>query len=150
MISITLCTIFPRHFLLRLREYSKFCIQNSINQDNMRKLHYRVPSLDSELIGEQDDDLVSFRGIPYATVTKRWTHSQVLHTLPSPFNAANYGPRCPQIESPSVAAGGNSHSSSYDHEFDCLNLNITVPTKTLTTPSSPTFPLLPVMVWVHR
>lgn len=118
-------------------------------QNSVQKLHYQVPSLNSELIGELDNDLVSFRGIPYATVTKRWTHSQVLNTLSSPFNALDYGPRCPQIESPSVAAGGNLHGSPYDHEFECLNLNITVPTKTLESPSNNLFLLLPVMVWIH-
>ncbi|KUJ20099.1 alpha/beta-hydrolase [Mollisia scopiformis] len=115
----------------------------------IQTIHYQVPSLSAELIGELDDDLTLFRGIPYATVTKRWTHSEVLNTLESPFDATTFGPRCIQIESPSVAVGGNLHGNPYDHEFGCLNLNITVPTKTLESPSNNLFPLLPVMVWIH-
>ncbi|CZR59010.1 uncharacterized protein PAC_08902 [Phialocephala subalpina] len=115
----------------------------------IQKLHYKVPSLNAELIGELDDDLTLFRGIPFATVTKRWTHSEVRNTLPSPFDATNFGPRCIQIESAYAPPGGNIDVAAVDHEFDCLHLNITVPTEALESPSNNSFPLLPVMVWVH-
>ncbi len=114
-----------------------------------QKLHYQVPSLNAELIGELDDDLTLFRGIPYAAVTKRWTHSQVRDSLDSPFDATNFGPRCTQIESRYIPLGGALQAVTSDHEFDCLNLNITVPTQTLKSLSNNSFPLLPVMVWIH-
>lgn len=116
---------------------------------SIRTLHYAIPSLDSTLIAELDDDLTLFRGIPYASVEKRWTHSQVRHTLDSPFDATKFGPRCPQIASPNVAPGQLYDAEAGEDEFKCLNLNICVPTETLRGRSSVVAPLLPVMVWVH-
>ncbi|KAE8450077.1 hypothetical protein EG329_006858 [Mollisiaceae sp. DMI_Dod_QoI] len=115
----------------------------------IQKLHYQVPSLNAELIGELDDDLTLFRGIPYATVTKRWTHSQVRNSLDTPFDATKFGPKCTQVESPYMPLAGTNQAITTDHEFDCLNLNITIPTQTLKSRSNNSYPLLPVMVWIH-
>jgi hypothetical protein len=38
----------------------------------------------------------TLRGIPYASVTKRWTQSSVQHSLPTTFDATKFGPKCPQ------------------------------------------------------
>jgi carboxylesterase type B len=110
------------------------------------------PSLQSEIISEYDEThgLVYFRGIPYATVNKRWTHSRTQHSLKSPFDATKFGPRCVQEEGEVLVSGGTNDPIPGDDEFKCLNLNITVPKDYL--PQSGNGSLknkIPVMVWIH-
>jgi carboxylesterase type B len=110
------------------------------------------PSLQSEIVGEYDetDGLGFFRGIPYATVDKRWTHSRVRHSLPSPFDATKFGPRCVQEEGDVLVSGGSNDPTPGDNEFDCLNMNITVPKESLS-PSAQgdNRTKFPVMFWIH-
>ena len=116
-------------------------------------IHHQVPSLQAEVIGELDKDagLALFRGIPYASVKKRWTHSRTTHSLPTPFDARNYGMRCVQGHGDVMVLGGVTDPIPGDDEFDCLNLNIAVPKEALDAQqgghaaASP----LPVMVWIH-
>lgn len=116
------------------------------------KISQHVPSLQSEIIGEYDDDhgLCYFRGIPYATVNKRWTHSQTRHSLESPFDATKFGPRCVQEEGAVLVSGGTHDPTPGDDEFECLNLNITVPKECLSRlADGRTVKKLPVMFWIH-
>jgi carboxylesterase type B len=112
-----------------------------------------VPSLDSEVVGEYDaaHELAYFSGIPYATVTKRWTHSKPNHTLCNPFDATKYGPRCIQPDDGLVlVTGGISDGRPGDDEFKCLNMNIAVPRERLEQfENGATKKNLPVMVWIH-
>ncbi|KAE9363905.1 alpha/beta-hydrolase, partial [Stipitochalara longipes BDJ] len=108
------------------------------------KIEHQVPSLNSSLIGEIEEGIACFRGVPYASLDKRWTHSQTKHSLESPFDATKYGPRCPQGEGQVLVTGGVNDPVPGDDEFRCLNLNIAVPEEALKTDAS-----LPVMVWIH-
>ena len=112
------------------------------------KLEHHLKTLKSDIVGELDKatGLAQFRGIPYASVEKRWTHSRTTHTLPSsPFDATEYGPRCVQREGPVLVSGGVTDPVPGDDEFKCLNLNITAPLEALDRKR----PLLPVMFWIH-
>jgi carboxylesterase type B len=116
------------------------------------KIYHYLPSLRANIIGVVDkDNITNFRGIPYASVEKRWTHSQTDHTLSQKFNATNFGPRCVQKEGHVLVTGGESDPTPGDDEFKCLNLNVTVPKSAL--PQINQDPLretlLPVMVWIH-
>lgn len=116
------------------------------------KVSQYVPSLGSEVLGEYDDDLglVYFRGIPYATVQERWTHSEVLNSLENPFDATNFGPRCVQEEGAVLVSGGTNDPTPGDDEFKCLNLNITVPKECLRQmQNGHTKTRVPVMFWIH-
>jgi carboxylesterase type B len=110
------------------------------------------PSLQSEIIGEYDEDhgIACFRGIPYATVNKRWTHSRPRHSLESPFHATKFGPRCVQEEGEVLVSGGMNDPTPGDDEFNCLNLNITVPRECLQHfENGHTRTKAPVMFWIH-
>jgi carboxylesterase type B len=116
------------------------------------KTQQPLPSLQSEIIGELDEDagLVYFRGIPYASVEKRWTHSRTRHSLESPFDATKFGPRCVQAVGEVLVSGGVNDPVPGDDEFKCLNLNITVPNEILKQyENGYAKSLLPVMVWIH-
>ena len=110
------------------------------------------PSLESEIIGEYDEahGIACFRGIPYATVNKRWTHSELRHSLESPFDATKFGARCAQEEDQVLVSGGTNDPTPGDDEFDCLNLNIAVPRECLQQfENGHTKTKTPVMFWIH-
>jgi carboxylesterase type B len=108
------------------------------------QIEHHVPSLNASITGELEEGVACFRGIPYATLDKRWTHSQTKHSLESPFDATKYGSRCPQGEGQVLVTGGVNDPTPGDDEFKCLNLNVAVPQEALKSGSS-----LPVMVWIH-
>ncbi|KAF8849086.1 alpha/beta-hydrolase [Acephala macrosclerotiorum] len=108
------------------------------------KIEHHAPSLNASVTGEIEEGIACFRGVPYATLDKRWTHSRTKHSLESPFDATKYGPRCPQREGPVLVTGDVNDPIPGDDEFKCLNLNIAVPQEALKTPSA-----LPVLVWIH-
>jgi hypothetical protein len=110
----------------------------------MATIKQNVPSLGSEIVGELDDGFAYFRGIPYATVTKRWTHSRPKDSLDSHFDATQFGPRCVQLEGEVLVSGGENDPTPGDDEFNCLNLNISVPESALKSGEK-----LPVMFWIH-
>lgn len=116
----------------------------------MTKIKHNLPSLKAEIIGELDEeyDLALFRGIPFASVEKRWTHSRTNHSLDNPFDATEFGPRCVQGYGEVFVSGGINDPVPGDDEFKCLNLNITVPHKSLPGASKQSG-LLPVMFWIH-
>lgn len=115
------------------------------------KISQFFPSLQSDIAAEYDEDrgLAYFRGIPYATVKERWTHSEVLHALQSPFDATDFGPRCVQQVGQVLVSGGTNDPTPGDDEFNCLNLNITVPKECLQQfENGHTQSKIPVMFWV--
>jgi carboxylesterase type B len=114
----------------------------------MKTLQHYCSTLGADLVAEEDLDLgiAFFRGIPYASITQRWTQSSVQHALPAPFDATNFGPKCPQPPHSSLIQVGLPTPVVESDELKCLNLNITVPSDALKEGNPP---LLPVMVWVH-
>lgn len=116
------------------------------------KVSQSCPSLRSEVIGEYDEThgIACFRGIPYATVKKRWTHSQIDHSLTSPFDATKFGPRCVQEEGEVLVSGGTNDPTPGDDEFTCLNLNIAIPEECLQQlENGNARTKIPVMFWIH-
>lgn len=123
-----------------------------LTTSSMKTLQHLSPSLGAELTAEEDTEaeLAYFRGIPYASVSKRWTQSVVQNSLPSIFDATTFGPKCPQPAHVSMITIGLEAPTVAVDEFACLNLNITVPKNVLPrleekNPAS----LLSVMVWIH-
>ncbi|KAJ5772461.1 hypothetical protein N7520_002990 [Penicillium odoratum] len=111
-----------------------------------------APSLHAKITGELDQNagLALYRGVTYASVSARWTHSVVKHTLDGNImDATQFGPRCPQRTRAVLVSGGVADPSAGDDEFRCLNLNITTPIEAVLTQDKPQGPLLPVMVWIH-
>ncbi len=118
----------------------------------MQSLQHHCPSLSANLVASQDSKsgIAFFRGIPYASVSKRWTQSTIQDSLPSPFDATDFGPRCPQPAHVSTIPAVLKRPDVQEDEFKCLNLNITVPVDALPKLGhGEKQPLLPVMVWVH-
>ncbi|KAF5712487.1 triacylglycerol lipase V precursor [Fusarium mundagurra] len=101
----------------------------------------------------RDDDVVQFRGIPFASVPGRFRQS-ILRAgpLPSqPFNARQPGPECPQLVLPFPSYWTAPPPSGYpalekpvQDEFNCLNLSITAPLKVLESGQN-----VPVLVFIH-
>ena len=108
------------------------------------KIQTHLSSLHADVTGVIEEGIACFRGLPYATVEKRWTHSHTNHSLESPFDATVYGPRCSQGEGQVLVTGGVNDPVPGDDEFKCLNLNVAVPQEALKAGSA-----LPVMVWIH-
>nr|RBQ86131.1 hypothetical protein FVER53263_12978 [Fusarium verticillioides] len=111
------------------------------------------PELGSIIGLARDDDVVQFRGIPFASVPGRFRQS-ILRAgpLPSqPFNARQPGPECPQSVLPFPSYWTAPPPSGYpalekpiQDEFNCLNLSITAPRKTLESGQN-----VPVLLFIH-
>ncbi len=117
----------------------------------LKTIQHHCPTLSADLVAEEDiaSGIVSFRGIPYASVTKRWTQSSVKHSLPEIFDAAKFGPKCPQPTHTSLFQMKVAAPVVDSDEFKCLNLNVTVPSEALFGKGKQGDTLLPVLVWVH-
>jgi len=118
----------------------------------MESIQHHCPSLSADLIAAKDAEagVALFKGIPFASVSKRWTQSQVQNSLSSPFDATRFGPRCPQPPHISLIEATTKVADLMEDEFACLNLNIAVPADALPKPTTDgPRTLLPVMVWVH-
>jgi carboxylesterase type B len=117
----------------------------------MRTIHHYCSTLGANLVAEEDVDsgITNFRGIPYASVTKRWTQSSVQHSLPTPFDATKFGPKCPQPAHSSLIQVALPTPVVESDELKCLNLNVTVPSEALLKTQQGNGLPLPVMVWVH-
>jgi carboxylesterase type B len=111
------------------------------------KITLRAPSLGATLHGSLDkkSDIALFKGIPYANVSTRWTHSKTAHTLDDEFDATRFGYRCNQLDGMVLVSGGTNDDLPGDDEFKCLNLNIAIPNEALEDKNKS----LPVMVWIH-
>ncbi|KAG4431617.1 hypothetical protein IFR05_012910 [Cadophora sp. M221] len=118
----------------------------------MQSIQHNCPSLSADLVATEDTKagLALFRGIPYASVSKRWTQSQIKDSLSSPFDATKFGPKCPQPPHISLILAAVQAPALEEDEFACLNLNIAVPVDALSKSiDDSSKPLLPVMVWIH-
>ncbi|ORX98297.1 Alpha/Beta hydrolase protein [Clohesyomyces aquaticus] len=107
------------------------------------------------LIGlERGDDVVQFRGIPFAEITARFRQARVLDSLPQrPFDARKSGPYCPQLSFPfppywtgAIPADYPPFSPAPQDEFKCLNVNITVPRSILEDSFKEK---VPVLLFIH-
>ncbi|XP_014553792.1 hypothetical protein COCVIDRAFT_40218 [Bipolaris victoriae FI3] len=117
---------------------------------------YRLENKDlGQLIGlARGDDVVQFRGIPFATIPARFRQARLLESLPQqPFDARRSGPYCPQPPLPfpfywegSLPEDFPSLPEPTQDEFGCLNLNITVPRSSLEDDSAGK---LPVFFFIH-
>ncbi|KAB2568565.1 Para-nitrobenzyl esterase [Lasiodiplodia theobromae] len=99
-----------------------------------------------------------FCGIPYATLTKRWTRSVLNTSLPNDYHdGTQHGPICPQP--PEYATGDvdpmvpvppfpHFNKAPEEDELSCLNLNIVLPPPPPTSTTLTAGPL-PVMLWIH-
>ena len=88
------------------------------------------------VVGESQDDLAVYRGIPFAQAPVgelRWTPPRPLPVSDQQLNTADYGARCWQAPRAQDSAPMSE---------DCLFLNVWAP-------DSETSEALPVMVWVH-
>ncbi|KAH7133785.1 Alpha/Beta hydrolase protein [Dactylonectria macrodidyma] len=93
-----------------------------------------------------------FSGIPYATLTKRWTRSQLNTSWPDKFHNGTKlgcrGPQPPEYDSgtgldPLVPVGFPAHyKKPAEDELNCLVMNITAP-------SVDPGVKIPVMVYIH-
>jgi carboxylesterase type B len=118
----------------------------------MEKIKHHCFTLGADLVAEKTDEsgIVFFRGIPYASVSERWTQSHVQHSLPSTFDATKFGPKCPQPPHTSLIQVALASPLVEADEFKCLNLNVTTPSEALPEKGQKEdSSLLPVMVWVH-
>ena len=115
----------------------------------MKNLQIHASTLGADVIGLQDEKagLAIFRGIPFASVSERWTQSMTQNTVTSPFDATNFGPKCPQPAHESIIPVAIPNPDPGEDEFKCLNLNITSPDDAVRNTNSKA--LLPVMVWIH-
>ncbi|KAG0645237.1 Lipase 3 [Hyphodiscus hymeniophilus] len=115
----------------------------------MRNIQIHAPTLRADITGLQNEEsgVTIFRGIPFASITKRWTQSIIHKSLSSPFDATNFGPRCPQPAHESIIPVALHNPDPGENEYQCLNLNIALPNEAIS--MSETRNLLPVMVWVH-
>lgn len=116
-----------------------------------RIIHHYCSTFGGNLVAEEDVDsgITNFRGIPYASVINRWTQSSVQHSLPTPFDATKFGPKCPQPAHSSLLQVALPTPVVESDEFKCLNLNVTIPSEALLKTEQGKAPLLPVLVWVH-
>jgi carboxylesterase type B len=112
--------------------------------------HYGV------LRGSSVDNVVEFRGVPYATIPARWRRSIKLDKLPSSteFDATQYGPMHTQrrigetsefnVFGPHYTAIQEEDKKRVMSELDCLNLNIVAPKDAIGSNKK-----LPVLLWIH-
>ncbi|HTY55811.1 MAG TPA: carboxylesterase family protein, partial [Candidatus Binataceae bacterium] len=95
------------------------------------------------IVGTTKNGTNQFLGIPYAAPpvgALRWTPPQPYKNLPFPFEASQFGNKCPQFD---------SFTGQQEGDENCLFLNIYTPQAGLPTPNpKPKLPGLPVMVWI--
>lgn len=106
-----------------------------------------------EIIGwQRGDDIVQFRGLPYADIPGRFRQSILRSTLPSqPYDATNPRPTCPHPKldywkywEADLPADLPKLQPTCSDEFDCLNLSITIPLYALEKQKP-----LPIFVFIH-
>lgn len=95
-----------------------------------------------------DGQVVHYRGIPYATIAKRFAKPKVTKDFPGKTTEyTKFGPRCPQMkmdlrdyyQMPKTIALNEPEA---EDELKCTNLNVTCPT-------SPSATNLPVFMWIY-
>ena len=91
------------------------------------------------LLGSEENEVLSFKGIPFAASTEginRWRPPQKKESWRGNRDAQDYGDFCPQSKRDTLWFELGKTSE------DCLSLNVWTPKKTSATK-------LPVMVWIH-
>ena len=91
------------------------------------------------LLGSEENQVLSFKGIPYAASTagsNRWRSPQKKQSWKGVRQAKNYGDFCPQTKRETLWFELGQTSE------DCLSLNVWTPKNTHQSK-------LPVMVWIH-
>lgn len=94
-----------------------------------------------------------YRGIKYASIPARFRQSKLCISYPrTRVDCTRYGPICPQLKGRRTLEETlfglelneiPDHGPLKQHEFECLNLNITCPG------GLTSYSRVPVMVWVH-
>ena len=126
------------------------------------------PTLRCSIRGKASTTTTQFRNLKYATIPGRWIDSIPNNTLGTGvedvFDATTFGPSCQQkrggqawdltllgnVQMP-LQMGHRSNEEEMD-EFECLNINVTVPKTTLDqqrNAGNTGGKGLPVFVWVH-
>ena len=99
-----------------------------------------------------DNDVVQFRGIPFARIPARFRQSQLADQLsPKERDCTEYSYVCPQQPQEYDAFGGrlpDDHEYQHD-ELRCLNLTVSVPRHVLLGPGLERNSTIPVLVYVH-
>lgn len=120
---------------------SKLQVNNPSITDSRRKLQGVIDP-------RYNADIVHYRGIPYATIPRRFAKPQVIDELPEEnTDFTKFGPRCPQPKFdmrdfmfiPRTVPGDEVEE---EDELKCANLNVTCPTATSATN-------LPVLFWIY-
>ncbi|CAI6279739.1 unnamed protein product [Periconia digitata] len=123
-------------------------------------------TLNRTLRGSPSSSTVQFRNLKYATIPARWQDSVINETLSGDpqaiFDATKFGPSCPQKrggQAWDLTLTGNikmplqqGHVKSEEgmDEFECLHVNVTVPTSGMGTEQKGNHGKgLPVFAWVH-
>ncbi len=91
-----------------------------------------------------DGSVASFLGIPFARIPARWRQAVLIDAFDSGntgvLDATKYGPAVPQPPNATLLNFPDIRQS----EFECLNLNVWVPTEALESTKT-----IPVIAWVH-
>jgi len=86
-----------------------------------------------------NNEVVHFRGIPYAIVAQRFAKPEVTKTFPGDTtDYTKFGPRCPQIDfdvrdGMQIPKTIPQDEPQAEDELKCTNLNVTCPTSTVAT-----------------
>ncbi|OJJ06436.1 hypothetical protein ASPVEDRAFT_32735 [Aspergillus versicolor CBS 583.65] len=108
-----------------------------------------------DLVGlPRGNDVVQFRGIPFASIPARFRQSVMVHGLPlQPFDATQSGPICPQTDLVGPPFWDGALPQDYPVlyspkmcELNCLNLTITAPTSALEAHNQAK---VPVLIFIH-
>lgn len=124
-------------------------------EPNLQNLNINEPSkndIRSQITGVVDSryngEVVHYRGIPYATIPKRFAKPQLLKTFPGNTTSfTKFGPRCPQIDFDirdfmQIPKTIPKDEAQAEDELKCANLNVTCPTST-------SVAKLPVFMWIY-
>ncbi|KAF9559455.1 alpha/beta-hydrolase [Agrocybe pediades] len=101
-------------------------------------------------LSTSETSIHQYRGIKYASIPVRFRQSKLCTSYPPIYDASRHGPICPQLHTKpteEILFGVPHDEVPTQHleqnEFECLNLNITLPAGL--TPRSK----VPVMLWIH-
>ncbi|KAK2729417.1 cytochrome p450 [Colletotrichum kahawae] len=116
----------------------------------MTLLRHNHSSLGVTLVGIERPLVAHFRGIPYGRIPSRFAAPEPVESLPQELDCTHFGPRCPQVP---IDVGHLLRIPPHhvlpveaEDEFNCLNLDVTVPKARLGTTAGER---LPVLVWIH-
>lgn len=119
----------------------------TLNINDKPRPHVK-PQLKGTVDSRFDGIVTHFRGIPYASISKRFAKPQPTTSFPE--DTADYtifGPRCPQPQFDirdfmRIPKSIPKDEDQAEDELKCTNLNVTCPTSSSATS-------LPVLLWIH-